>query len=126
MVTFAECYGKQDNFYNEILKHCKRLKYLCIEPSYHTHHNQRAPKLPLNEHPCLELFKCIFKDKEMTENLGEFLELNSTVRWLACTFGKQLSKAEITKCFEAVAEYSKNLDNVYFAIDQNHPFNSPT
>lgn len=118
-VVFSGCHGNKNNFYNEILKHCKRLKYLEVKPMYHTTFDLLPPRLPLNEHPHLEFFDCNFKDKQMTENLDVFLQLNSNVKRLVCTFGIKLTEFDIKRCFQAVAEYSKNLDDVCFAIEQH-------
>lgn len=98
--------------FNDVLKHCKRIQQLVINPDAILSTTYKLPTVQLKT---IEYFQCDLFESAMVQNLDIFLKLNSTLKRFACTIGKQNcpSNVDVASCLNPVVTDATNLKELY-------------
>lgn len=103
------CGSEDESFYENVLKHCPRLKRLEISTNY----------VPDGKYPTLEYFGYSFHSKNFCEttaaNLKRFFQMNPTIKRIDWRFNfSGQCDSDIEQYISVLSEYAKNVEEVFF------------
>lgn len=115
-IAFLAC--DLEGSYQQILRHCKNLKYLSVGESF----GNKIDQLLLETYPKLEQFNCRYYGRLlMTNNLKTFLKHHPKLKRLTWCFHARIREATICdktlECIDMLVENGANLEELFLSFD---------